>query len=115
MSGWRERARLSPRAGQPNSARRGVLSACATTADCGSGLFCDTDTIQPVAGVNEFTTASATVDTANHGPPLATTYTLLIDPTVGENKNVDWTKLEDIELRINWGYQDFFPNESTCQ
>lgn len=74
-------------------------------------------TVSPVAGVNEFTTASATVDTANYGLqglPLATTYSLLIDPTVGENKNVDWSKLDDIELRINWAYQDFFPSESTC-
>ena len=104
---------------QPNiDAIVSVLTPGSTNYGSVTRLKTEGRTVSPVAGVNEFTTASATVDTANYGLqglPLATTYTLLIDPTVGENKNVDWTKLEDIELRINWAYQDFFPNESTCQ
>jgi len=48
------------------------------------------------------------------GLPLASNYTIIIDPTVGDNRNIAWENLEDIRLRVNYGYQDFFvPN--VCQ
>ena len=32
-----------------------------------------------------------------------------IDPTVGENRQVDWSRLEDVELRVEYTFQDLFP------
>ncbi len=48
------------------------------------------------------------------GLPLASNYTIIIDPTVGENRNIAWENLEDIRLRVNYGYQDFFVPD-VCQ
>jgi hypothetical protein len=42
------------------------------------------------------------------GLPLASNYTVIIDPTLGDNRQVAWENLEDIRLRVNYGYQDFF-------
>lgn len=61
----------------------------------------------PNAGINGYLpgmNANVTLD----GLPLATEYTLLIDTTVGANASLDWSKLEDVRLRINYGYQDLF-------
>ena len=48
------------------------------------------------------------------GLPLASSYMIIIDPTLGDNRFVAWEKLEDIELRVNYAYQDFFP-VGACQ
>ena len=69
--------------------------------------------VTPVARVNGF------ADLANdnrglEGLPLSSTYTLLIDPTIGDNRFVDWTQLEDIRLRIGYAYQDVFTS-GECQ
>ena len=64
--------------------------------------------VSPLANLNSFGAA----DSANRGLeglPLASTYTVLIDPGVGENKNVQWKNLEDIKLKLTWAYQDVFP------
>ena len=42
------------------------------------------------------------------GLPLASNYTVIIDPTLGDNRQIAWENLEDIRLRVNYGYQDFF-------
>lgn len=62
--------------------------------------------ISPTAGLNDF------VSTANRtlaGLPLSSQYTVLIDPEVGENRSIDWSRLEDIRLEIGYAYQDVFP------
>lgn len=69
--------------------------------------------VSPIAHVGTF----GAPDSANRGLeglPLASSYTLLIDPAAGENHRIDWTKLEDVELRLTWGYQDLFP-EGQCR
>ncbi|MCU0697874.1 MAG: hypothetical protein MUC96_15215 [Myxococcaceae bacterium] len=61
----------------------------------------------PNAGINAYLAGSngnVTLD----GLPLASEYTVLIDTTVGDNARLDWTKLEDVRLRIRYGYQDLF-------
>jgi hypothetical protein len=61
----------------------------------------------PNAGINGFlagNNANVTLD----GLPLASEYTLLIDTSVGDNAKLDWAKLEDVRIRINYGYQDLF-------
>lgn len=47
------------------------------------------------------------------GLPIASQYTVFIDPTVGRNSEFDWTRLEDIVLRINYSFQDPFPYAGT--
>jgi hypothetical protein len=42
------------------------------------------------------------------GLPLASSYTVVIDPLLGDNSRVAWENLEDIQLRVNYGYQDYF-------
>ncbi|GEM_PF-3082464 len=82
-----------------------------------SYLKTDGRSVSPIAGVNEYTSAGSQIDTANYslqGMPLASTYSVLIDTTVGENPNVDWSKLEDIKLKLNWVYQDNFTKTSQC-
>lgn len=64
--------------------------------------------VSPLASLNTFGAA----DSANRGLeglPLASTYTVLIDPEAGENKNIDWTRLDDVKLKLTWAYQDLFP------
>ncbi|MFT6628323.1 MAG: hypothetical protein ACJA1R_001584 [Flavobacteriales bacterium] len=72
--------------------------------------------ISPVAGINEFPTDSFPQggNLTLSGLPLAADYTIVIDPTVGENRNIQWNRLDDIELRVNFAYQDFFPR-GACQ
>lgn len=67
--------------------------------------------ISIIAGINTFP-SDVFPDGVNRslsGLPLATSYTLIIDPTAGENRSIDWTQLDDIRVRINYAYQDFFP------
>ncbi len=68
--------------------------------------------VSPVAGLNEF--LSDTFDGGGNvtlsGLPLATSYTIVIDPRLGSNSSINWQNLEDIELQVNYGYQDFFPS-----
>ncbi len=62
--------------------------------------------VSPVAGINEFPVDS---NTTLGGLPLSSQYTVLIDPLAGENRDVDWSALEDVRLRIKYTYQDLFP------
>lgn len=62
--------------------------------------------VSPVAGIGEF---PQTTNTTLAGLPLASQYTVLIDTTLGENANLDWSRLEDVELRLEYTYQDPFP------
>ena len=42
------------------------------------------------------------------GLPLASQYTLLIDPRIGENSGIGWARLDDVILRIEYVSQDVF-------
>ncbi len=64
--------------------------------------------VSPVASINTFG-LSDSVNRGLEGLPLASTYTVLIDPDAGENKAVDWSRLEDVKLKLTWAYQDLFP------
>lgn len=69
--------------------------------------------VSPLATINGFGAA----DSANRGLeglPLASSYTVLIDPQAGENTGLDWSKLDDVRLKLTWAYQDVFP-EGQCQ
>lgn len=67
--------------------------------------------ISPVAGVNVF---AGEGNTSLGGLPLASQYTILIDKSAGENSKFDWTKLEDVRLKVDYTYQDLFP-EGRCE
>lgn len=67
--------------------------------------------VSPVAGVNEFT---AVPNQSLGGLPLVSQYTLLIDTSVGENGKLDWSKLEDVLIKLEYTYQDVFP-QGQCQ
>ena len=67
--------------------------------------------VSPVAGIGEF---PESVNQSLGGLPLAGTYAILIDTELGENRNVNWDNLEDIELEIEYSYQDLFP-EGQCE
>lgn len=64
--------------------------------------------IAPVAGINEFP-PEASANATLAGLPLASQYTVLIDPELGENARIAWSNLTDIMLRIEYVYQDPFP------
>ena len=66
--------------------------------------------ISPTAKINEYGEANITLA----GKPFATSYTVLIDTTISENSKIDWDKVDDIKFRINYSYQDLFPNSSAC-
>lgn len=68
--------------------------------------------ISPVAGINTFIEGSA--NTSLRGLPLSSQYTVLVDTKLGENSKLDWSKLEDIEIRVTYSYQDVFP-EGRCE
>ena len=67
--------------------------------------------VSPVAGVNEF---PLNLNQTLGGLPLASQYTVLIDTTAGQNEDIDWSRLEDVKLRVEYGYQDLFP-AGQCQ
>jgi hypothetical protein len=86
--------------------------------DPGATAFSDVTTfrspsraISIIAGVNQFTSDGFAegVNRTLSGLPLASSYTILIDPTTGENGDINWDALQDIRLRVRYGYQDFFP------
>ena len=66
--------------------------------------------ISPTAKINEYGEANITLA----GKPFATSYTVLIDTTISENSKIDWDKVDDIKFKINYSYQDLFPNTSAC-
>ncbi len=67
--------------------------------------------VSPVAGINTFP-ADGNLSLA--GLPLVSQYTVLIDPEAGENGRIDWTRLDDVMLRVEYTYQDLFP-AGQCQ
>jgi hypothetical protein len=72
--------------------------------------------ISPVAEVGGFanlpdlTSGNVTLG----GLPLASDYVVVIDRGAGENPQIDWENLEDIKVRVNFTFQDFFPR-GDCQ
>jgi hypothetical protein len=69
--------------------------------------------VSPVAGINEFPPDGSS-NISLSGLPLASQYTVLIDPELGENSKIDWSKLDDIRIRLSYTYQDLFP-AGQCQ
>ncbi|HWV37389.1 MAG TPA: hypothetical protein VN033_02815 [Vulgatibacter sp.] len=65
--------------------------------------------VSPVARIGSFG-EPGTANRGLEGLPLASQYTILIDPAKGENRNVDWGRLEDVMLRLTYVYQDMFPD-----
>ena len=66
--------------------------------------------ITPVAGISQMGSANQTLS----GMPLASDYTIIIDPSLPANRGVDWTKLNDVELQVSYTYQDVFGATSEC-
>lgn len=64
--------------------------------------------VSPVARIGSFGEAG-TANRGLEGLPLASQYTLMIDPTKGENGKIDWSRLDDVMLRLTYVYQDMFP------
>jgi hypothetical protein len=64
----------------------------------------------PLAGINEMGSPNNTFS----GLPLASRYTILIDPELGGNANIVWSKVTDIKLGLTYDYQDPFPSDSLC-
>ena len=48
------------------------------------------------------------------GLPVASRYTIMIDPSLPANRDLPWDQLEDIEILLGYTYQDLFPQDSTC-
>lgn len=81
-----------------------------------------TEKMTPNAGVGKY--IQITDDTKfsandfreeNHafdGLPIMTSYTVLIDPTMGDNAKINWDKLEDIKLKIIYSYDNL--KSSSC-
>lgn len=67
--------------------------------------------VAPVAGINAFPEDG---NQSLGGLPVVSQYTVLIDPQAGENGRIDWTKLDDVKLRVEYTYQDLFPS-GICQ
>ncbi|MGM0556181.1 MAG: hypothetical protein ACQEVA_07365 [Myxococcota bacterium] len=65
--------------------------------------------MSPVAGINTFPATGGQANETLAGLPLASQYTVLINTAAGENGDVDWSQLEDIELELEYSYQDVFP------
>jgi hypothetical protein len=70
--------------------------------------------MSPAAGINEFIGADGQASETFGGLPLVNQYTVLINKSAGENPNIDWDELEDIELELTYSYQDVFP-EGQCE
>lgn len=64
--------------------------------------------ISPVARIGSFG-EPGTANRGLEGLPLASRYTVMIDPAKGENGKVNWNALEDVMLRLTYAYQDMFP------
>ncbi len=65
--------------------------------------------LAPTAGINEFGEVNQTLV----GLPLASRYTVIIDPTLGENSKINWDNVEDIRIKVRYAYQDLYP-EGQC-
>ena len=102
---------------QPNlSEYVAQFGAGATAFDTLTSFRSPSRSVSVVAGNGEFPTDGfgAGGNRTLSGLPLASSYMLVIDPTLGDNRFVNWANLEDIELRVNYAYQDFFP-VGACQ
>lgn len=72
--------------------------------------------ISPVADVGGFD-APPSLDAGNFtlgGLPVAADYVLMIRRDIGENRDIPWTNLDDVLVRVNYTFQDFFPR-GACQ
>ncbi|MBO4351657.1 MAG: hypothetical protein J6A01_12035 [Proteobacteria bacterium] len=66
--------------------------------------------ISPNLGLNEWGNSDNTL--ANY--PLASTYTVLIDPEIGENAKINWDNVEDIQIKVLYTYENVKTN-NTCK
>ena len=58
--------------------------------------------ISPNAGINEWGNNDKTLEQY----PLASSYTVLIDPEIGENAKVNWDNVEDIQIKVLYTYEN---------
>ena len=58
--------------------------------------------ISPNIGINEWGNNDASL--ADY--PLASTYTVLIDPEIGENSKINWDNVEDIQIKVLYTYEN---------
>ena len=65
--------------------------------------------MSPLAGVNGFLSTESSVNRTLAGLPVASEYTLLISTDQGDNARMNWDNLKDIEIRVEYSYQDLFP------
>jgi len=61
--------------------------------------------LAPTAGLNTFGQSNQTLI----GLPLASQYTVIIDPTLGQNASIKWDNLEDVQILFRFASQDFYP------
>ena len=66
--------------------------------------------ISPNAGINEW----GNNDTTLEQYPLASSYTVLIDPEIGENAKINWDNVEDIQIKVLYTYENVKTN-NTCK
>ena len=67
--------------------------------------------MSPTAGINEY---GQDKNNTFAGKPVATSYTVLIDTSISENKNINWDAVDDIKLKIQYTYEDLYPNAHPC-
>ena len=63
-----------------------------------------------VLGINEFGSSNITF----RGLPVSSRYTLVIDPSLPANAGLPWENLEDLEILLEYTYQDLYPSDSIC-
>lgn len=64
--------------------------------------------MSPLAGVNEFPRTEQSVNRSLAGLPVSSEYTLLLSTRTGDNAKLDWSKLEDVLIQVEYSYQDLF-------
>lgn len=95
---------------QPNIADIVSVLGNKTTYGKQSVFYVQDKKVSPRAGLNAYAEANQTLS----GYPFATSYTVLIDPTIGENAKVNWDNVDDIMIEFEYTYQDLFSNDSAC-
>ena len=66
--------------------------------------------ISPNLGLNDWGNSDNTL--ADY--PLASTYTVLIDPEIGENAKINWDNVEDIQIKLLYTYENV-KSQNTCK
>ena len=62
----------------------------------------DQSKISPNLGINAWGNPDGSLESY----PLASSYTILIDPTIGENPKIEWDNVEDIQIKVMYTYEN---------